>query len=123
MSTPKQNHEVSSSAGRFQEAEQPTATQETIIEQRRLKDKTRPAHSSVYDVSLPVSDDKGGLPEKIKEKFRIAASTAEMFSTLFDRARTRGSVNWTAFEAGMADVGFPSYPRHGLFTALCHQRV
>lgn len=99
----------SSSGSGFQEI----AGKETIVEQRRLKDKTRPVHSSVYDVPMPSSGDKEALPQKAEDKFRVASSTAEMFATLFDRTRTRGSVNWTAFEAGMAEVGFSITPKTG----------
>jgi len=43
----------------------------------------------------------------------VRPSTAEVFSTLFDKKQSRGSVNWVNFEAAMADLGFSFMPKFG----------
>lgn len=43
----------------------------------------------------------------------IKASTAEVFSTLFSKSDSRGTVSWAAFKAAMADLGFSVLPKFG----------
>ncbi|KAF5001070.1 hypothetical protein FGRMN_1264 [Fusarium graminum] len=83
------------------------------IENRKQKEKTRPAHSSIYSIT-PAGD---SLPEKETvppaESVTVSSTTAEVFATLFDRTQSRGSVGWTAFEAAMTELGFLVFPRFG----------
>src|SRR4051812_26796329 len=45
--------------------------------------------------------------------FKVSASTAQVFRTLFRKSEARGSVSWAAFEAAMADLGFAVVPKFG----------
>ncbi|ROW04777.1 hypothetical protein VMCG_04773 [Cytospora schulzeri] len=90
-------------------------TSTTPVEQRRQKEKTRPAHSSAYEIAPTASTELGrqeGTPPQ-PERIKVKASTAEAFSTLFSKSESRGTVSWAAFEAAMADLGFSVLPKFG----------
>ena len=64
------------------------------VEQRRRKEKTRPAHSSVYEITPatraePPAREESAPPPRT---FKVSASTAAVFSTLFDKTQSRGAV-------------------------------
>lgn len=83
------------------------------IETRRQKEKTRPEHSSFYAIT-PITDfleDKEAT--KPAQPAKVSSSTAEVFTTLFDKTQSRGSVNWSSFEAAMSELGFSVLPRFG----------
>ena len=86
---------------------------EKRMETRKQKEKTRPPHSSVYDITRDTELDIAGEPCQPAQIFKVTASTAQVFSTLFDKSEHRGSINWGAFEAAMADVGFSVVPKFG----------
>lgn len=84
------------------------------VEQRKQKEKTRPAHSSVYgftqmDVGLHIEE----LTLSPPQTFKVSSSAAEVFTTLFTKSLSRGAINWTAFEAAMAELGFSIQPKLG----------
>lgn len=82
------------------------------LAQRRAKEKTRPAKSFVYTItSLPEST-QSVVPDP-KQRFQVKASTASVFTTLFDKSEARGSVAWADFESAMADLGFSVTPKGG----------
>lgn len=90
------------------------------VEQRRQKEKTRPAHSSAFEI---VPRDQGpSAPQtlaKPSQTFKVRASTAEVFATLFDKSKSRNIVRWASFESAMGDLGFSVVPRYGsVFTFL-----
>ncbi|CZT47251.1 uncharacterized protein RSE6_07791 [Rhynchosporium secalis] len=82
------------------------------IEQRREKDKSRPAHSSFFHASVIPAEE---LEEEEVEPqvFRVKQDTLNTFSVLFPRDGKRGSIHWTAFEAAMADLEFSAVPKFG----------
>ncbi|KAI9170537.1 hypothetical protein HJFPF1_00005 [Paramyrothecium foliicola] len=86
--------------------------QEENIIQRRCKEKTRPSHSSVYEIA---SVEPPREPSSTSEQQRLTVnpSTAQVFSTLFRRSEARGSLSWVAFESAMADLGFSIFPKFG----------
>ncbi|KAJ9136586.1 hypothetical protein NKR23_g9694 [Pleurostoma richardsiae] len=88
-------------------------TPEKRVEQRRQKEKTRPSHSSVYEITPrkePAAAEEGTPPA---QTFKVSSSSAEAFSTLFKKSESRGSVNWVAFESAMAELGFSVVPTSG----------
>ncbi|KAK4150048.1 ipa protein [Chaetomidium leptoderma] len=85
---------------------------EKRVEERRQKEKTRPAHSSVYEIT-PAAAQPGKEPSPSSKILKVSSSTAKMFSILFDKSLARGSVNWVDFEAAMADMGFSIMPKFG----------
>ncbi|ENH63844.1 hypothetical protein FOC1_g10007984 [Fusarium oxysporum f. sp. cubense race 1] len=83
------------------------------IETRRQKEKTRPEHSSLYAIT-PITDSLGDKEAtKSAQPVKVSSSTAEVFATLFDKTQSRGSVNWSSFEAAMSELGFSVLPRFG----------
>ncbi|RYC82707.1 hypothetical protein BFJ63_vAg14429 [Fusarium oxysporum f. sp. narcissi] len=83
------------------------------IETRRQKKKTRPEHSSLYAIT-PITDSLGDKEAtKPAQPVKVSSSTAEVFATLFDKTQSRGSVNWSSFEAAMSELGFSVLPRFG----------
>ncbi|KAL4865170.1 hypothetical protein BDV12DRAFT_155522 [Aspergillus spectabilis] len=90
----------------------------TIIQQRREKAKTRPAHSSAYSIvpQPPLKEAESNEPSPI---YRVKQATFDVFSTLFSKVESRGSVTWIAFQGAMADLKFSVVPRFGsIFTFL-----
>ncbi|CAI7609727.1 unnamed protein product [Penicillium palitans] len=82
------------------------------VEQRRQKEKTRPSHSSIYDIvtpELPSPQEPVSLPRT----FKIDESTAEIFARLFSKSESRGPVAWAAFAEAMAKLGFSISPKYG----------
>ncbi len=84
---------------------------EERIEQRGRKEKIRPAHSSVYELTPTTA----ALPdtEESAPSLKVKASAAEVFSTMFDKTRSRGAVDWVDFVAAMVDLGFSVLPKFG----------
>ncbi|OAA44734.1 ipa protein [Cordyceps fumosorosea ARSEF 2679] len=86
---------------------------EQRVEQRKQKEKTRPPHSSAYEFS-PVEGMPGTeIPTQSTQTFNVSFSTAEVFRTLFTKSVSRGSINWSAFEAAMSELGFSVIPKFG----------
>ncbi|KAK4234628.1 hypothetical protein C8A03DRAFT_47089 [Achaetomium macrosporum] len=85
---------------------------EKRVEQRRQKAKTRPSHSSVYEVTGPElpAELLAAQPAQIS---KVSGATADVFSTLFNSAQSRGSVSWVAFKTAMAELGFSVIPKFG----------
>lgn len=83
------------------------------IQQRRHRDKTRPAHPSVYDIAPQTS--AALQPEALERSPTIKAKkdTIEVFTTLFAKSESRGSIRWIDFEAAMADLKFSVIPKAG----------
>lgn len=82
------------------------------VEQRRQKEKTRPSHSSIYDIvtpELPSPQEPVSLPRT----FKIDESTADIFARLFSKSESRGPVAWAAFAEAMAKLGFSISPKYG----------
>ncbi|KAI3542681.1 hypothetical protein CABS01_04147 [Colletotrichum abscissum] len=91
---------------------------ETLVEQRRQKEKTRPAHVSAFEVG-PEANVSTTEPVIEKQTFEVSPATAEVFNALFKKSESRGAVNWTAFEGAMAEIGFSVLPKYGsVFTFM-----
>ena len=90
-------------------------TPEVVVQQRRQKEKTRPTHSSVYEInpSKQTSVAEESDPAQQSKQFNVKPSTAEVFTTLFSRSEARGSVSWARFESAMGDLGFSVTPNFG----------
>ncbi|KAI1207470.1 uncharacterized protein F4807DRAFT_469291 [Annulohypoxylon truncatum] len=93
----------------------PAQPQEVRVQERRQKEKTRPAHSSIYDIipSARASADKEELESLKPMHMTVRSGVVETFSTLFSRSEARGSIPWTAFETAMSDLGFSVIPEYG----------
>ncbi|KAI1042273.1 hypothetical protein LB505_002998 [Fusarium chuoi] len=83
------------------------------IETRRQKEKTRPEHSSVYAITPSTDSLEHKEATKPSQPVKVSSSTAEVFATLFNKTQSRGSVNWSSFEAAMSELGFSVLPRFG----------
>lgn len=90
-------------------------TPEVVVQQRRQKEKTRPTHSSIYEInpSKQTSVTEQSDLAQQSEQFKVKPSTAEVFTTLFSRSEARGSVSWARFESAMGDLGFSVTPNFG----------
>lgn len=86
---------------------------EALIQQRRQKEKTRPAHSSIYATSSNAAVPMEEEPPATVQAFKVKQTTMDFFSTLFSKSQARGSVNWIAFEAAMVDLQFSVVPKLG----------
>jgi hypothetical protein len=82
------------------------------IQQRRQKEKTRPAHTSMYEIVTSKATTQPEIAEPT-QVFKVKQTTFEVFSTLFSKAQSRGSITWAAFEAAMADLKFSVIPKTG----------
>ncbi|TVY39828.1 hypothetical protein LOCC1_G004953 [Lachnellula occidentalis] len=93
-------------------------TTEVRVEQRRQKHKTRPPHSSAYDISPNTTTAE---PEKVERLpvFKVKQDTVNTFSTLFSKSQSRGSITWMAFETAMADLKFSVMPKFGSVFMFC----
>ncbi|KAF7587682.1 hypothetical protein BBP40_006867 [Aspergillus hancockii] len=83
------------------------------IEEHKQKAKTRPQHSSDHSIvitTLPAAELESEPPSKL---FKVKSTTFEVFSTFFSKSKARGSVNWSASEAAMVDMGFSVIPKFG----------
>ncbi|MCJ1360101.1 MAG: hypothetical protein MMC33_010104 [Icmadophila ericetorum] len=86
---------------------------EKQFEERKQKEKTRPPHSAAYEI-VPRSEtsiQEESLPPS--QTFKVRRSTAEVFSNLYEKSQSRGSVSWEAFKAAMAEIGFSTLPKYG----------
>ncbi|KAI4702206.1 hypothetical protein J4E81_002568 [Alternaria sp. BMP 2799] len=93
------------------------------IEQRKQKEKTRPAQSPIYDITPQhTTDDQ---PVSSKETFYVKPSTAAVLSSLFSRSSAaRSPVRWDAFVAAMTDFGFIIDPKVGsIYTFVPPEKV
>ncbi|KGO54812.1 hypothetical protein PEX2_090650 [Penicillium expansum] len=93
----------------------PTTTPESTairVEQRKQKEKTRPSHSSIYEIVTPAELSHPQEPPSLPT-FKIDESTAEIFSRLFSKSQSRGPVAWAAFAEAMAKLGFSISPKYG----------
>jgi hypothetical protein len=100
------------------EYQAPTGSEnpKSLIQQRRHKEKTRPGHSSVYEIipqaAIPI--DSGEQLPSPQDRFEVKASTFAVFSSLLLRSSAaRGSIGWDAFVAAMTDLGFSVVPKVG----------
>lgn len=93
-------------------------TPEVRVEQRRQKHKTRPPHSSAYDI---IPNPTTAEPETVEplQIFKVKPDTAKTFSTLFSKSQSRGSITWMAFETAMADLKFSVMPKFGSVFMFC----
>ncbi|EFQ29397.1 hypothetical protein CGRA01v4_05158 [Colletotrichum graminicola] len=90
---------------------------ETLIQQRKQKEKTRPSHSSTYDISPQAEPALENAV--IPQTFKVSAGTAEVFGAFFGKSESRGAVSWAAFQGAMAEIGFSVLPKYGsVFTFL-----
>ncbi|MCJ1334504.1 hypothetical protein MMC10_011216 [Thelotrema lepadinum] len=88
-----------------------------VIQQRRVKEKARPTHSSFSDIAPQPEPTVPTTDLKPPQVFNVKRSTLSVFSTLFSKAEDRGSVNWSAFVAAMAELRFSVIPISGsIFT-------
>ena len=88
---------------------------EERVEQRRQKEKTRPAHSSLYEIASSRTEPPAAGEESAPspQTFKVSASTASVFLTLFNKMQSRGAVDWVDFVAAMGDLGFSIVPKFG----------
>ena len=88
-----------------------------VIQQRREKEKTRPAHSSFWDVA-PQLESTIRVPESGPPRaFSVKRSTFAVFSTIFSKEEDQGSVSWSSFVSAMTDLQFSVVPNSGsIFT-------
>ncbi|KAL2134931.1 hypothetical protein VTI74DRAFT_10424 [Chaetomium olivicolor] len=93
---------------------------EERLEQRRQKAKTRPAHSSVYEITPAAAPPAAESSTPSPRTFEVSASAAEVFSTLFDKGQSRGAVNKADFDmAAMVGMGFSVLPKfRSVYTLL-----
>ncbi|CAI4213079.1 unnamed protein product [Parascedosporium putredinis] len=89
-------------------------TPEAVVETRKQKEKvkTRPPHSSVYNIAPATASDDEEV-DAPSGKIKVNSSTYDVFSSLFTKDKSRGSVNWTSFEGAMASLGFSVLPKFG----------
>ncbi|RAK90704.1 hypothetical protein BO79DRAFT_280731 [Aspergillus costaricaensis CBS 115574] len=89
-----------------------SSNSELQVTERRQKVKSRPAHSSIYNITpnteAPEKDDAPEAPT-----LKVGPSTFAVFSTIFSRSDSRGSIPWLDFKAAMVDLGFSVIPRFG----------
>ncbi|KAJ4365871.1 hypothetical protein N0V83_008493 [Neocucurbitaria cava] len=110
----------------------PTAPEmpESCIQQRRQKEKTRPAHSSLYGItpqeaSANTTTTTSEQPAQPQQIFEVKAATFAVFSSLLSRSSAaRGSISWDAFVAAMTDLGFSVVPKGGsIYTFVPPEKV
>ena len=103
----------------------PTAPEASasVMQLRKQKEKTRSAQSSIYEIT-PQST-KGDQPVQSKDTFKVKASTADVFTSLFSRSSAaRSPVRWEAFVAAMIDLGFSIDPKVGsIYTFVPPKKV
>ncbi|EAW25757.1 uncharacterized protein NFIA_045770 [Aspergillus fischeri NRRL 181] len=83
------------------------------VEERRQKHKTRPAHSSMHSISPAAATTATLEDNRASTVFKVKPETFKVFSALFSRSQSRGSISWTAFEAAMTDLNFSITPKWG----------
>ncbi|OJJ51136.1 hypothetical protein ASPZODRAFT_11979 [Penicilliopsis zonata CBS 506.65] len=85
-----------------------------VVQERKEKLKTRPEHSSIYDITpASVAASSQPQPGETSPVFKVKPSSFKVFSTLFSRAVSRGSIAWADFEAAMANLKFSVMPKFG----------
>lgn len=67
------------------------------VEERRHKHKTRPAHSSMHTMSPAAAITATLEDNRASPVFKVKPETFKVFSALFARSHSRGSISWTAF--------------------------
>jgi hypothetical protein len=86
------------------------------IQQHKQKEKTRPPHSSTYEIT-PVSTftyPSGEQPSESQYLFQVEGSTLAVFSSLLSRSsEPRCSISWDTFMAATGDIGFSMIPKFG----------
>jgi hypothetical protein len=87
------------------------------IEQRRSKEKTRPARSAPFE---PETSHQGAIAAREENStdprpspLKVKNSTKTVFQNLFKKSEARGTISWDGFTAAMADVGFSVIPKFG----------
>lgn len=84
-----------------------------IVHQRREKAKTRPAHSSVYNITPTKSNAAEPESKDPTPVHKVKQATFDVFATLFSKAESKGSIPWAAFQSAMTDLKFSKVPRFG----------
>ncbi|KAI0867947.1 hypothetical protein GGS24DRAFT_245646 [Hypoxylon argillaceum] len=94
---------------------EPPKEPEASVRERRQKEKTRPAHSSMYEISSSDLEAVAATraPPPSPKPINVKSATAELFSILFSRAVSRGSIAWVNFESALAELGFSVIPKFG----------
>lgn len=100
---------------------------ESRLQQRKQKEKTRPAYSCMYEITpQPTTvDTSGKQPTRPQQTFEVKASSFTIFSSLLSRSSVaRGSVNWDAFVATITGLGFSVVPKTGsIYTFIPPNKV
>ena len=93
---------------------------ESTFQQRQAKEKTRPAKPTIDGVinDIAAANLSDHEPPPTQQKFKVKTSTFKVFSALFERTASRGSISWNAFLAAMVDLGFAVIPTYGSVLAL-----
>ncbi|KFY03045.1 hypothetical protein V490_00339 [Pseudogymnoascus sp. VKM F-3557] len=87
-------------------------SQEEEIQQRRIKEKTRPNYQPIYEITpTPAPAQLEAVETRIT--FKAKQATVDVFLALFSKSGSRGSISWTAFAAAMADLEFSVVPKLG----------
>ncbi|CZR66598.1 uncharacterized protein PAC_16499 [Phialocephala subalpina] len=81
-------------------------TPKARIEQRREKEKTRPPHSSVFNITLRPTPPPAAPATVPKQKFKVKANTLAVFGGFFSRGEARSWIHWNDFVAAMEDLKF-----------------
>ncbi|KAF2756201.1 hypothetical protein EJ05DRAFT_518861 [Pseudovirgaria hyperparasitica] len=92
-------------------------SQAEVVEQRKVKEKTRPASVSVFDISGPKIEETAETvpaPKPIKVK----PATAELFSTLLDPSIQGASITWIGLQSALSELRFSIKPKFGSVFAL-----
>jgi hypothetical protein len=103
----------------------PEASESSIQQQRKEKEKTRPAHSAIYDITPQAAMPIDEQVLSCQETLEVKASTLAVFSLMLSRSSAaRGSVTWDAFAAAMTDVGFSVIPKVGsIYTFIAPEKL
>ncbi|THC94933.1 hypothetical protein EYZ11_005572 [Aspergillus tanneri] len=84
------------------------------VEQRKEKQKTRPAHSSIYSSVAPASPANSSIKQFEEHSvFKVKSATFEIFTILLFKPETKKSIHWSAFVAAMSDMKFSILPKFG----------
>ncbi|KAI7279036.1 hypothetical protein KC345_g5595 [Hortaea werneckii] len=84
--------------------------------QKDMKTSVPSATASTHEIT-PLAPQEPETPLTPSSHFKVKASTALVFDTLFTKSESRGSVSWTDFVAAMAELGFSVTPKGGsIFT-------
>ncbi|KAK6063532.1 hypothetical protein SCUP515_12366 [Seiridium cupressi] len=96
------------------------------VQERRAKEKTRPTHSSVYEITTSAQSSaatESEIPQP-PALFKVKRSTLSVFSALLLPSESSGSVPWADFEAAMGELGFSIFPKYGsVYTFVPPQRI